>query len=175
VAATIQKSPTFYPEGSVTYINPTGREYNEGRNPTAFARYILKANGSYSFPWEITASANLNVQDGNGRTVSINGPGAVYGGVNAAGAATTISYTTLTSEPVGSTRYKKVTLLDLGVQKALRFNDRYQIKLMFDAFNVLNDNTITTLASGNRSVAGFTQPTAIIAPRVFRVAARVMF
>jgi Carboxypeptidase regulatory-like domain len=175
MGATIQKSPAHYPEGSVTYINPTGREFNEGTNPNAFARFIWKANGSYSFPWDITASANLNIQDGNGRTVSINGPGNVYGGVNAAGAATTISYTTLTSEPLGTTRYETVKLLDLGVQKALRFSDRYQIKLMFDAFNIFNINTITTYSSGNRSLAGFTQPTAIIAPRVFRVGARVMF
>jgi len=47
--------------------------------------------------------------------------------------------------------------------------------LMFDAFNIFNINTITSYSSGNRSLAGFTQPTAIIAPRVFRVGARVMF
>jgi hypothetical protein len=160
----------------VTYINPTGREYNEGTNPNAFARYIFKGSGSYSFPWEITASANLNIQDGNGRTVSINGPGSVYGGVSATtGALQPISYTTLTAEPLGSTRFETVKLLDLGIQKAVRFSDRYQVKLMFDGFNILNVNTITSFSSGNRSLAGFTQPTVIVAPRVFRVGARVMF
>jgi hypothetical protein len=107
--------------------------------------------------------------------VSVNGPGAVYGGVNASGAATTINYGTLTAEPLGTTRFETVKLLDLGLQKALRFSDKYQVKLMFDAFNVFNINTITTFSSGNRSLAGFTQPTAIVAPRVFRVGARMMF
>jgi hypothetical protein len=47
--------------------------------------------------------------------------------------------------------------------------------MMFDAFNVFNVNTITSVASGNRSLAGFTQPTAIVAPRVFRVGGRLAF
>jgi hypothetical protein len=46
---------------------------------------------------------------------------------------------------------------------------------MFDAFNVFNINTITNYSSDNSSLAGFTQPTAIIAPRVFRVGARLAF
>jgi hypothetical protein len=60
------------------------------------------------------------------------------------------------------------------VQKAIKF-DRYQVRLMFDAFNVFNINTITDYSSGNRSLAGYTQPTVIIAPRVFRVGARFVF
>jgi len=46
---------------------------------------------------------------------------------------------------------------------------------MFDAFNVFNVNTITDYSSGNRSLAGFAQPTAIVAPRVFRVGVRLAF
>ena len=46
---------------------------------------------------------------------------------------------------------------------------------MLDAFNIFNVNTITSWSSGNRSLAGFTQPTAIISPRVFRVGARLAF
>jgi hypothetical protein len=66
-------------------------------------------------------------------------------------------------------------LLDLGVQKALKFGSRYQIKLILDAFNILNINTITGFTSGNKSLAGFTQPSTIVAPRVIRIGTRVTF
>jgi hypothetical protein len=46
---------------------------------------------------------------------------------------------------------------------------------MFDAFNIFNVNTITSYSSGNRSLAGYTQPTVIVAPRVFRVGTRITF
>ena len=46
---------------------------------------------------------------------------------------------------------------------------------MFDGFNVFNINTITDYSSDNRSLAGYTQPTQIIAPRVFRLGARLAF
>ena len=56
---------------------------------------MLKVNGSYDLPWGIMVAGNFNLFQGATRTLTINGPGNVYGGINAAGAATTISYTTL--------------------------------------------------------------------------------
>ena len=88
---------------------------------------------------------------------------------------TTINTNTLELEPRGSTRFKPVNLLDLGLQKAFKFGSKYQIKLMLDAFNILNINTITAYSSGNKSLAGYTQPTTIIAPRVFRIGTRIAF
>ena len=44
-----------------------------------------------------------------------------------------------------------------------------------DGFNLFNVNTITAYASGNQSVAGFTQPSTIVPPRVFRVGASLNF
>jgi hypothetical protein len=173
-ALTLQTNPSYFPEGSVTFINPTNREWRNGAS--TIPRYNLKMNGSYTLPWDINASANFNYIEGASRTVTINGPGAVYGGVNASGAATTFNTNTLEFQPRGTSRFKPVKLLDLGAQKAFRFGGGgRQLKLMFDAFNVFNINTITNYSSDNRSLAGFTQPTAIIAPRVFRVGARVAF
>ena len=69
-----------------------------------------------------------------------------------------------------------VKLLDLGLQKAFRFsNSKYQLKLMFDVFNVFNINTITDYSTDNRSSEAFSEPTQIIAPRVYRVGLRVAF
>ena len=49
------------------------------------------------------------------------------------------------------------------------------IEGMLDGFNMFNVNTITAYSSGNRSVAGFTQPTTIVPPRVFRIGTSVNF
>ena len=173
-ALTLQTNPNYFPEGSATFINPTNLEFRDGAS--TIPRYNLKMNGSYTLPWEINASANFNYIEGASRTTTINGPGAVYGGVNASGGATTFNTNTLEFEQRGSTRFEPVKLLDLGAQKAFRWKgSSRQLKLMFDAFNVFNINTITNYSSGNRSLAGYTQPTAIIAPRVFRVGARLAF
>ena len=120
VGVTLQTNPSYFPEGSGTFIDPQGRDWRDGRS--TISRYVVKANGSYSFPWDIMASANLNITEGAARTVTINGPGAIYGGVNANGAATTINRNTVELEPRGTTRLEPVKLLDLGVQKAIKFD-----------------------------------------------------
>jgi carboxypeptidase family protein len=172
---TLQTNPQYFPFGSASFINPTGQVFQDSYS--TIGKYIFKTNGSYTFPWDINASANLQVNAGASRTTTINGPGAVYGGINpTTGAVTTISYNTLELEPRGSTRLPPTRLLDLGAQKAIHLGSgSRQLKLMFDAFNVFNVNTITAFASGNRSLTGFTQPTSIVPPRVFRLGARIAF
>jgi len=184
---TFQTNPQHFPVDSGTYINPTGRTFADGGQPGGTAnpnlRYVVKANGSYTFPWDISGSANFNWQDGPVRITTINGPGQVYGGI-VNGVASTISYSTLTLEPQGATRLKPTKLLDLSAQKSFRFRGgRDRIKLILDAFNVLNANTpenqgntgINAYASNNRSSLGYTQPTSIIPPRVFRVGTQIAF
>jgi hypothetical protein len=174
VAATIQKSPTFQPDYNFT--NPTGREFSNGYT-TDIARYLLKVQASYQMPWNIMTSANLNINDGARRVLTIDGPGDVPGGFTiGTGAARTITYSTLTFEPAGTTRYKPTSLLDLGAQKVLSFKGgKYRLKVMFDAFNVFNINTITAFSSGNRSRVGFTQPSGLVPPRVFRIGGSINF
>jgi hypothetical protein len=172
-SATIQTNPNYFPEESATFIDPQNREWRNGFS--TIPRWNVKVNGSYTLPWDVSASANYNAIEGASRTTTINGPGAVYGGVNSSGASTTINRTTLEFEPRGDTRLDPVQLLDLGLQKNFRFKEGRALRVMFDAFNVFNVNTITTFSSGNRSLAGFTQPTVIVAPRVFRIGARLAF
>jgi hypothetical protein len=169
VAVTIQDSPPFFPDGSPSFVNPTGREFQHGFNTDR--NWVFKANGAYTFPWDITAAANLNVNQGVNRTTVINGPGAVYGGTTG-----TITYNTLELEPRGSTRLAPTKILDLSAQKTFSFNGgKRRIKLLFDAFNVYNVNTVTQWASQNRSLATFTAPNTIVPPRVFRVGAQIGF
>jgi hypothetical protein len=166
---TIQDNPNFFPEGNAQFLNPTGLEFNQGYS--TIAKYLFKAQGSYTLPWDIAASANFNWNQGGTRTITINGPGAVYGGTTG-----TIAYNTLTAEPVNAFRFEDVKLLDIGVQKSFKFRDgKNRLKLMLDGFNMFNVNTITAYSSGNRNLAGFTQPTTIVPPRVFRVGASLNF
>jgi hypothetical protein len=118
----------------------------------------------------------VRVNDGGLRTLSVNGPGTVYGGVNQNGTPVNITYTTLTFQPRNTTRFGATKLLDMGVQKVFSFRDgRNRVKLMFDAFNVFNVNTVTGWSSSNLSTINFNSPSNIIPPRVFRLGATVAF
>jgi Carboxypeptidase regulatory-like domain len=178
-ALTLQTNPSTFPDGSPSFINPTGREFQE--NVSTVERWLFKLQGSYTLPWDIIASGNLNTYEGATRTLTITGPGPVYGGVNAAGNATTITTATgnnntLEFQPRDGFRFPPVKLLDLGVQKVFQFNGgRQRIKLILDAFNVFNVNTITAYVSNNTSLVGATQPSTIISPRVFRVGTQFVF
>jgi hypothetical protein len=169
VAVTIQDNPSFFPQGSPDLINPTGLAHRQGLS--TISRYVFKAQGSYTMPWDVSVSANFNMNQGGTRTLSIDGPGSVYGGTTG-----TITYNTLVQAPVNSFRFDAVKLLDVGVQKAFRMRGgRNRLKLMLDGFNMLNDNTILGYGSNNQSRSGFTQPANIVPPRVFRVGASLTF
>jgi hypothetical protein len=169
---TIQDNPNFDPVGSFT--NPTGQEFTNG--VSTIAKYLFKLNGSYALPWGITASANLNVNQGGTRSLTIDGPGAVYGGVNANGANTTISYNSLAFQPADTVRFGTTSLLDAGVHKTFSFSGgKYRVKLMGDAFNLTNSAKVLAYSSGNISRAASNQVSNIVPPRVFRIGAQVFF
>jgi hypothetical protein len=172
-ALTIQKSPNYFPVGSTTFNNPTGQEFRDG--VSTIPTYNLKLNGSYTLPlWDISTSANYNLIQGSTRTVSVSGPGQVFGGVGQS----TVAQDTLEFQPRDAVRFDPVGLLDLSVFKSFNWaGSSRTIKLVFDAFNVTNTNTITSYSSNNstNTPGTFTQPTVIIAPRVFRFGTRITF
>ncbi|HUR19766.1 MAG TPA: carboxypeptidase regulatory-like domain-containing protein, partial [Vicinamibacterales bacterium] len=121
VAVTLQKRNDYRPLGAYgtdnngrIITNPTGIEFQDGRN--VGARYLIKVNGSYDLPWGIMASTNFNMNDGAQRTLTINGPGQVYGGTSG-----TITYNTLNFEKGGTTRLEKQMLWDFGINKTFTF------------------------------------------------------
>lgn len=174
-ALTIQNNPQYFPEGSADLVNPTGGVYRNG--VSTIAKYVLKLSGSYELPWGIMAAGNLNMFQGGTRTLTIDGPGNVYGGVNAAGAATTISYSTLEFQSRDAFRFGDTKMLDLGFQKALSLGggERYKVKVMLDLFNVFNVSEIQGYSSNNVSLTSATAPSSIIPPRVVRVGVRATF
>ena len=172
VAVTVQKNPGYLPDYS--YTNPTGLQFSNGM--TTIARYLIKGSAAYQLPFDIMLAANLNINDGATRSLSINGPGSVYGGVTATGAASSISYSTLAFENAGTTRYKPTELLDVSMQKVINFRGgKNRLKLMLDSFNVFNTNTILSYSSSNRSSSSFTSPSSIVPPRVFRIGGSISF
>jgi hypothetical protein len=172
-SATFQTNPNYSPLGS--YTNPTGIQFVDGRS--TIARYLLRVSGTYALAYGITASGNLTVNDGANRTLSVNGPGGVYGGLTTTGAAAAnITYNTLNFQPTGTTRFGATKLLDLGAQKVFTFRGgKNRLKVMFDAFNVFNTNTILNYSSSNLSSSQFNSPSSIVPPRVFRVGAQIVF
>ena len=174
VAVTLQSRKDYQPFGA-TRGNPTGIEFTEGINqlPT----YLFKMNGSYDLPWGITAAGNFIMNQGGYRVMVIDGPQGVYGGVNASGATTTFNYGTIEFRPRDQNeRFKAVKLLDLSLQKQFTLGqERYRLKLMFDLFNVLNDNSILSYGSNNLNNANVDRISSILPPRVFRVGATFNF
>jgi hypothetical protein len=175
VAVTIQNNPQFFPAYSATYFGsgttPTGIEYTNGIS--TISKYVTKLQGSYTFKWDIAASVNFNWNQGATRTISINGPGQVYGGTTGQ----SISYSTLQVYPSNHTRFDDLKILDAGVQKTFRFRGgKNRIKLMLDGFNLTNNNAITGYNSGNLSDApNYAAPSQIVPPRIFRVGATFNF
>jgi hypothetical protein len=180
-ALTIQSNPSYTPLGTTSSGtggaagNPTGLVYQNG--VSTIAKYVLKLSGSYDLPWGILAAGNFNMFQGASRTQIINGPGNVYGGVNAAGADTTISYTTLEFQRRGSFRFADTKMLDLGLQKSvpLSRNGRAKISVLVDLFNVFNINTVLGYSSNNLSLPSSTAPSSIVPPRALRLGVRAVF
>ena len=158
IALTLQQNPGYLPLGS--YSNPTGiGEFRDGAS--TIARYLFKANGSYQFKWGIIASANVNINDGASRILSIYGPRSVGGG---------ITYSTLEFEKRGTTRYKPTQLVDVGLAKVFNFRGgQNRLKLTMDTFNLFNSATVLGYTTNNKSqTANFKSPSNIVPPRVMR-------
>ena len=169
VALTIQDNPNYFPYGTAQFINPTAIEFADG--VSTIAKYLFKAQGSYALPWDINVSGNFNWNQGATRTLSINGPGSVPGGTTG-----NLTYNTLQQAANDAARFDDVHLLDMGVQKVFRLRSgKTRVKLMFDGFNLFNENTILSYNSNNQSVSGFKEPASIVPPRVFRFGASLNF
>ncbi|MGH9350461.1 MAG: carboxypeptidase regulatory-like domain-containing protein [Vicinamibacterales bacterium] len=147
------------------------------RGPGSFDRtHTFKLTGSYIFPYDIGVSGNFRTQSGLPVTRV-----ATYG--------LTQGNVTVNVEPAGSVRLDRMTTVDLRVSKVFRMGPR-DLELMLDAYNLGNVNTayeVRTL-TGRINVREsaiptgalinqqqFLSPTAILPPRIFRLAASYRF
>jgi hypothetical protein len=172
MALTVQKRNDYTVTGG--YVDPQNLEYSNGLN--VGARYIFKLNGSYDLPWGVTSSMNFNMNDGDVRTMIINGPGNVQGGLSSTGAATTISRATIQFQPANTTRYVRVALLDLSLQKTFSFRaGQNRLKVTVDGFNMLNSAEVRSYSSNNLSLTTSSRVSGIVPPRVFRFGVQINF
>jgi hypothetical protein len=164
-AVTLQKRN----DTDVFFLNPTGVDLTQGLNTQS--RYLIKLNGSYDLPWGVMFSTNFNWNDGAIRTLTISGPGQVYGGTSG-----TINYATLRFEPADATRLKSTKLWDVGINKTFTFRGgQNRIKATIDGFNILNQATVLGYGSDNLTSTNSVRINSILPPRVFRAGLTVWF
>jgi hypothetical protein len=84
--------------------------------------------------------------------------------------------------PPGSRLTPQLTQLDIGIRRGFVIQDRYNIKAEAQIFNLLNSNAVTAEAQTlGSSVTPFIKggiggvPTAILNPRMLRVAVQLRF
>lgn len=122
--------------------------------------YSFRMSGTLSLPWGLQYGSAFTAQSGDwyGRDVQVR---------NALNAVVNIRV----EQQVA--RYPWVKLWDNRVSKRFNLPKGQSIEGMFDLFNTLNINAVTSQVVRNGSTYG--QPTEIIAPRVFRLGVRYRF
>jgi hypothetical protein len=115
-----------------------------------------KVSGTYIFPHQLVASANLESRSGD-----------VYGRQVLATGGLTIPSVLLTVEPVGTRQQPTINLLDFRLEKRLALSSGNELQLRFNLFNLLNSNAAT--AVNRQSGQTFGYATAILPPRVGEV------
>jgi hypothetical protein len=175
---------TFATTGS-TPGDPTGVQFSNGfTNNTP--RFTVKGFASVELPWYgLLAATNWNLNDGNVRTESINGPGTFSNCPPGTPAAkcTAVAQTdnTLLFSNAGTFRLPAVNLIDVSVSKNIDFG-RQKLTVTLNCFNLLNINTVQGFSSNNASNNGlagaastFLAINSIVPPRVFRIDLRYAF
>jgi hypothetical protein len=148
----------------------TGREQLEGRSRGT--EYIVKLNGMYALPMGVNASANLQIQQGQNRNITFDGPPS---GFRSEGVGDTLGAINLVAYPYGTEREPLVHLLDAQVTKVFDMRGgRNRLNLIFSVFNVLNANTVRAFNNDLNS-SNFDTVTGILAPRVARIQASITF
>jgi len=104
---------------------------NADGNSTVDPTHMLKIQGTYILPFDISFNAYFRAITGNAWTTRYRTARFPQGRV------------TFFVEPRGSHHYPVDKQLDIRLEKIFRFADKYRLGLMFDVFNVFNADTIT--------------------------------
>jgi len=101
-----------------------------------FSRWMVKAAGLYQLPWDFNVGATFKAREGNiiRHYFTITD----YGSPNPRDRSVDVYV-----EPFGDERLPSYFTIDMRLEKVVRAGDYGRIYLMADAFNVLNNKTIT--------------------------------
>jgi hypothetical protein len=143
-----------------------------GYGVTEFDRpHMFKLTGSYLLPRDVTISGNFRAQSGAAQART-----ATY--------RLTQGNVTVNVEPRGAARLDPMTTVDARISKAFSIGAERTIELLVDAYNLMNASTAWTVRTltgrvnvqqGGEPTGAlinqqqFLSPTAILAPRVFRL------
>jgi hypothetical protein len=130
----------------------------------------FRVSGSYRLPWDISLASTLVSNAGYPfvSTYSVSRAAAT-----AAGAALTRATQVVVLDQRGDERLKAVTLVDLRISRAFRFDQKRKIEPQIDIFNLTNSNVADSISS---AVGGtYLVPQTIVAPRIIRVGFSINF
>jgi hypothetical protein len=139
-------------------VNPAA----PNRQKSTRANFTLQ--GRYEFPFDVGVAANLRVQGGF--------PYAQVVPDGFDGSPLNVSPAPFFVENIENNRSDTVSLLNLRVDKAIKFSPRVKFSLMLDAYNVLNASPITNF---NLVGDGYKTVIATLDPRVFQAGFRLEF
>ncbi len=146
------------------WINDEGRLSSD---PT----HQIKLQGTYILPLGISFNAYYHGVTGNAWATRFRTSRLNQGRV------------TFLAEQRGSNHYKMANLLDLRLEKIFTLQNRYKLGVIFDIFNVFNDNTITSWGTrigydwtpGDFPSSNGHESLSIVNPRQARLGIRVIF
>lgn len=144
---------------------------NADGNSTVDPTHMLKIQGTYILPLDISFNAYFRAITGNAWTTRYRTGRLPQGRV------------TFFVEPRGSNHYPMDKQLDIRLEKIFRFADKFRLGLMVDVFNVFNADTITGWGTriGYDWIPGDWPSTdghelySIVRPRQARVGVRLIF
>jgi len=142
----------------IGYFQNVNRAVSNRQESTNWQARLL---GRYVFPYEIGTAVNVRAQSGwaYSRLLRVTLPNA--------------GTQTFFAENIKNNRSDTVTIVDLRLDKAIKFGGRYRVTVMADLFNVLNSNAISNfnLLNGTQ----FNRVIAALDPRTFQVGFRFDF
>ncbi len=144
---------------------------NDEGNLTGDPTHQIKLQGTYMLPYGISFNAHYRGITGNAWTTRFRTSRFNQGRV------------TFFAEPRGTNHYEMANLLDLRLEKIFTIQNRYRIGVMFDIFNVFNDDTITSWGTrigydwtpGDYPSSDGHEDISIVNPRQARIGIRLIF